>query len=118
MSAAADHLRAAKALIDAPERWTKGAFARRADGLMLMRGESWDQASCFCAEGAIRRSQNGVLPHVLDAFMERAIPKSFKFEAHARNFVMFNDHPDTTHADIMALFDRAISLADREAGDA
>ena len=108
----AEQLRAAKALIDTPDKWTKGCFARRADGLLLMRGESWDEAVCFCSEGAVRKASNGLLPPDVDRLLERAVPRTFHTSSNCRNFVLFNDAEETSHADVMKMFDRAIKLAE------
>lgn len=109
----AEQLRAAKALIDTPEKWTTGVLARTKSGCPI--GPQEDAATCYCAEGAIRRVQNGVLPHALESIMERAVPSGFRGACNERWFVKFNDAAKTTHADIMALFDRAIELAEQPA---
>ncbi len=93
-----DDLVAAKALIADPAKWGKGSFALP-DG-------------CLCALGAVAkvcqfppdRPWVGHPSDVRDC-LTRALPGSH------RVVVSFNDHPDTTHADIMALFDRAINAS-------
>ena len=93
-----DDLIAAKALIATPEKWIKGEFER--DG-------------CFCARGAIQ-AVNLDSSREIDAeeALEAAVPRRAR---HRSKFVSsvskFNDDPNTTHADIMALFDRAIARA-------
>jgi hypothetical protein len=92
----ADILREARALIDTPEKWIKGEYGR--DG-------------CFCAAASIDHvSQINPSTYDIKALVAlyRNTPKPFEYE-----LVAYNDHPDTTHADIMALFDRAISEAER-----
>lgn len=91
-----DDLIAAKALIDTPEKWIRGAF-RNAHG--------------YCLLGAVREVAARKAPEacwydskMLDALWAH-IPGPYA------NPVGFNDRPNTTHADIMALFDRAIEAA-------
>lgn len=108
----AEQLRAAKALIDTPERWTKGKNARGVHGGVT--DPTGKDAVCRCSNGAIVCSTqrwNSSLGRKLDA----AVPKAFSGYAEngfAARFVQYNDHPDTTHADIMKLFDDAIALAE------
>lgn len=89
----AEQLRAAKALIDTPERWTQCGRFRE------FRGAT----ECFCAWGALDRatSRHGEAL----GWLELAIPTDATLPA-------FNDDPRTTHADIMKLFDDAIALAE------
>ena len=99
-------LRSARALIDAPEKWTKGTEARDAHGFRV-RFESPD-AVCFCAVGALlgalhRAGNDDDGECVALRRLRKALPIGFA------DVVSLNDHPDTTHADIMAVFDRAIA---------
>lgn len=103
----ADQLRAAKALIDAPERWTQGDFSNEYNGIR-----------CFCALGALGEEDEDVLEHPeAVAFLRHALPQDWlrtsKYGAmdNGSPIAEFNDSCRTTHADIMALFDRAIALA-------
>ena len=98
MTSIAQVLRDARALIDTPDKWVKGYNER--DG-------------CMCVLGAIAkvlRSRN-VIPdweYSESAEMAKFLPAGF------RQIDDFNDHPTTTHADVMALFDRAIAAAELE----
>ncbi len=89
-----DDLIAAKALIDAPEKWTKGHYE--------MRG-------CFCAVGALLKV-TGLEPDDDPTDSEKALIEALPALSRDTEFVItsFNDAKATTHADIMALFDRAI----------
>ena len=95
----ADTLRRARAMIDAPEKWCKGAF---------------DAGGRFCMLGAVIRSK----PRFED-FAE-GIEFVGKCDAALRrasggwSTMSWNDDADTTHADVMSAFDRAIELAERE----
>ncbi len=112
----AEQLRAAKALIDTPDKWTKGVDAAGPAGKEI--DENSEEAVCFCANGAILYAACEP-EHVKTcaAFLEAAVPARFDPDPSTwdSGFVQYNDHPATTHADIMALFDRAIALADQPA---
>lgn len=102
----------ARALIDTPEKWTKGTYARDAEGLSC----SVDAEACsFCAMGAMYTA----------APLYRAAPKRHtsycgalgtltKECPYSMCVVDYNDDPDTEHKDIMALFDRAIEASKDE----
>ena len=86
---------AAKALIDTPEKWMKGGF--------------WDEKrTCFCVAGALRETETklGEFRRDMWRLVIEALP-----EWAAGYIPDFNDAPETTHADVMALFDRAIAAA-------
>jgi len=81
-----DDLIAARALIDTPEKWIRGLFY---DG------------GCYCILGALNHV------HACDgAFfaIHRALPSGVTVPE-------FNDDPSTTHAHVLALFDRAIAAS-------
>lgn len=87
-----DDLKAAKALIDAPEKW-------RQDGSFGFG------TGCFCVLGAVATAaQEDDACGAARDYLEREVPGM-------RSVVVYNDDPSTTHADIMALFDRAIANA-------
>lgn len=93
-----DNLIAARALIDTPEKWGKEHYEPR--------------PGCFCVSGALAKVY-GVDPNPQNC---EAGPEYRALYAAVPNGpwsgpVNYNDHPDTTHADIMALFDRAIEAA-------
>ncbi len=100
----ADDLRKAKALIDTPEKWVKGAY-RNASG-------------CLCAVGAVMVA-TGTDPDGVQAgdkiapcewLLVAELPDHLRTHGPA-GIVVFNDAPSTTHADIMVLFNRAIAAA-------
>lgn len=104
----AKDLRAAKALIDTPDKWTKGVWARDADGADVSVDDV-SAAVCFCSFGACKMAVG--FDNCVDDMMLAlggAIPEG----SAAVSTPSFNDHPDTTHADVMALFDRAIAAAE------
>lgn len=84
MATVKENLIAAKALIDTPEKWIKGELSKN---------------GCYCALGAVQRASNYNV-RTKDALYD-ALPDV--------GIMTFNDDPNTTHSDIMALFDRAIA---------
>lgn len=100
-----DILRKAKAHISEPDMWHKGAYSDSDDG---DEGESGAIAGqpC-CAVGALIFVVGREVPSLVD-HLRAALPEGKKHYYVAA----FNDAPDTTHADIMALFDRAIAAAE------
>lgn len=87
---------AARALIDTPEKWIQGTW-----NLDLASG-----ATCFCALGALREVVGGLAGDAFSLLCDQ-VPGRYK-----RGIARFNDAPTTTHADVMALFDRAIAACD------
>lgn len=92
-----DILIKAKRLIDSPEKWRK-------DALDLRRG-------VCCIAQAIARQ-----PEAKDGgVFSQAAKKTFQalgFSSDWRDAAKFNDSPDTTHLDIMNLFNKAIERAE------
>lgn len=99
-----DDLIAAKALIDTPSRWFKGNYV--------------SVAGCMCALGACRQQMYGSPfggmgdTNPLAQALANALPSG------RWSVSDYNDDPETTHADIMALFDRAIAAATENTGEA
>ena len=82
----------ARGLIDEPRKWWKGNSFNPGD------------RNCICAERALIEAMDnnyliGTAPFIA---LQDKVPYGLRlFE--------YNDHPNTTHADMMNLFDRAIS---------
>ena len=107
-------LRAARERISDPGRWTKNELARERNGVSV---PSWDDAACqWCAIGAAwceAGAALGALHPAIDAlanaaqelFPERIVGIAWRVST-------VNDHPETTHADVLRVYDRAISLAE------
>ena len=97
-------LEEAKALISEQERWGKG---------------EWYRDGCMCIEGALAKASD-IEPYEVrndDPIVElilKSIPEDFAggFDWRFNTLVNFNDHPDTTHEDVMKLFERAILSCD------
>ncbi len=95
---------AARAKIDAPEKWTKGAHARDSEGKVV---DILSRNACrFCADGAFRSLGE---PWRWWIAREELVRATQLCPAEETEIIRFNDAPATTHADIMALFDRAIA---------
>lgn len=97
----ADTLRKAKALISDPVNWNK-------DGHYFKGGDR--SSNCMCFYGALGTAKgiDAGEVHSNDVVIWLLCEELFDMTA-----TDYNDHPDTTHADIMALFDRAIELAEK-----
>jgi hypothetical protein len=100
MTQAGNLLRAAKALISDPDKWTQEGLYVTDDG-------------CMCAHGALNRAymKGGHSYEIADQaynFMSKALIKLQPYRA----VTSYNDDPETTHSDIMNLFDDAATMAD------
>ena len=110
----ADDLREARKVIERPESWTKGQYAKMASGRKA-HSPLMQQAVCFCAVGAVCKAVGEVdecLPRSrrLTDFLREFVPENKR--ASLRGIVAYNDRKSTTHADILNLFDRAIAAAE------
>ena len=95
----------ARELIEKPEIWTKGEYARDESGNSCRPTGPF--ARCFCALGAVKaagnyKGDNNPAAEKLTESLER---DRFRWVC------LFNDSKDTTHADVLALFDKAIATA-------
>lgn len=98
-------LQAAKEKINTPEKWCKGVYARLPNG---MPTTSSDKEACtWCMVGALRCVSNYKANDL-------TLGKAFGVDMVERLFNL-NDRGSTTHADVMAAFDKAIALAKQEA---
>jgi hypothetical protein len=93
-------LRAAKALISDPDKWTQ-------DGLYIT------PCGCMCAQGALNRSfwASDYNEDVVDQATQYLTKTLKNIDLYAY-ITKYNDDPETTHADIMSLFDDAATMAD------
>jgi hypothetical protein len=100
MTQAGNLLRAAKALISDPSRWTQQGVYVTDDG-------------CMCAQGALNRAYTAgehsyETAYEAENFLKVVVKKVRTY----RLVTSYNDDPETTHADIMNLFDDAATMAD------
>lgn len=87
----------ARELISDPKRWTKGYFAKTALGAPC--GSLSDRAICWCISGAINK---------VSEFKNHQVAYDRLRLVVGPLITQFNDDPKTTHADVIAAFDRAI----------
>lgn len=92
-----------KELLAKPESWAQGSLARNRRGEAV--GPSDESACCFCLWGAVvrcypERSQYCDVLDALHAAIEARVGKRL-------SLVSFNDRSETTHADILAVVERA-----------
>ena len=105
-------LRKAREIITPEDRWTKGVLARDSQGRSVS-ADSKD-AVCFCAMGAIDKAafqQYRTSAHL--SFMEVGDTASDAIsvlgeEVGTRTVNVWNDDPNTTHEDVLEMFDRTI----------
>lgn len=95
---------AAKALIDTPEKWTRGSFARDSENYHVDFYSK--DAVCYCSLGALYKSQQGI--HSLEA----ALAKRHLWYAAGESIAEYND--THTHPEVMAVWDKAIELAKKD----
>jgi len=98
MMSVKDDLIAAKMLIDTPDKWTKGRYFR--EGLL-------------CAQSALTTATRGVGYQDAELALRRAVPVLFSCGNELPALERYNDAQFTMHADIMALFDRAIAAQEK-----
>lgn len=94
----ADDLVAAKAMIEEPANWTKHPKS----------------LSPMCAYAAVMVACQGPMPagHTERSLRaQEALSLAMGQSPFGTDVIAFNDAPDTTHADVLALFDRAIALS-------
>ena len=101
----ADVLRAAKALIDTPEKWTKGTYAEDARGVAV--GYDDPDACRFCSSGALKR---------VGATVGEGEPYTLLAEAFGTEGpTVCSANDEASHTEVMAAFDRAIAAAEASA---
>ena len=109
-----DVLKAARALIADPERWTQRTDARNAHGLPVDPRDT--DATCWCPIGACFR----VSPVRASAAMRElswGLPKSWDY-GHRWPLANWNNASSRTHRAVLHRFDRAIARLEKEAADA
>lgn len=101
---AARQLRAAKSRIITPETWNQGCAAVDRSGEECF---AWSKrAHRRCTWGAIAADENNTAAAF--RYFRAANPDIDRFAD-------WNDHPERTHDEVMAAFDRAIAFAEAEA---
>ena len=88
-------LTAARKIVADPAMWYRGDYTASGD---------WNTSEPCCASGAIGRAAYAIDVHPFDAILNIGAFTPRKVGIHR-----FNDRPTTTHADVLAVFDRAIA---------
>lgn len=101
-----DDLKAARALISEPERWTKGVGARDWGGNCVTSDSK--SAHSFCLDGACFRTTRGNAQVARYETLSAAIQAQFS-GIQGRTFWCWNDLATTRHEDVLAVLDRAIA---------
>ena len=96
----------ARGLIDEPSKWTKLAWARNSRQISCAMDNS--DAKCFCLGSALILACPPLEPNIVNVEIKNQLPE---IDGKIPSISDYNDHPDTTHADIMDLFDKAIEAA-------
>lgn len=105
MSDTVEILKAAKALIADEENWTQTVYARDENGESVSATDP--RAVCFCSRGAIDKitAGNGAWEGAYDILLGLVTEDD--------DCIGVADFNDThTHAEVLALFDRAIARAE------
>lgn len=96
----------ARMKITAPERWTRGEYARDGDGNPCAPNDI--NACCWCSMGAIEAvADNPDDGHMAMEFLGFASTYLFLHQ--------WNDDPETSHSDVLAAYDKAFWDAKDEA---
>ncbi len=111
-----DFLRAARSVIASETAWTTGCNARTVAKFPVVP-ES-DLATCFCSQGALLLIDYRVYGKT---YYQEASPDYFRakyvLDAAANMYggvTRFNDGAGRTHAQVLELFDEAISISEKE----
>lgn len=113
MSQLLDDLKAVRELLSVPERWTKGEHARTNTGCPVPINSR--RAKCWCLEGATARAVksderfNNTWGCLLDMFRQDHPDAKI-----IGGIIEWNDADDRTHADVLALLDKAIAAEERK----
>lgn len=100
----------AKSFIDTPEKWHKGDWAN-------------NEGTCFCSMGAIAKALGHDVLDIMNNYKDVGqlhkhqvsliLQKAMSVDPNTEKGCVadINDHDETTHAEIMGYFDKAIELA-------
>jgi hypothetical protein len=105
-------LKAAKANIATPDKWTKGCAARGPQGNVV----DPSMGTCFCALGAIWGVTSPANDPDSAGFLAEFLLEKARLILHPEFFHVpaFNDDKDTKHEEVLDLYDKAIELAERK----
>lgn len=103
-------LKEARELLSDPKRWTKGAMCRVID-TRAVTGVRHQENLCYCAVGAIELFSNDGPYNDESGKPAELLERELDHRGDGRGVVTFNDHGETTHRDILGLFDDTIARA-------
>lgn len=102
-----EDLKAARELISDPKRWTQGVSARDALGESVSSGS--DDATCFCAIGALTRVTGDFSDRYYAA---RAYLWSFVSNKYGTGVAVADVNDEHGHTAVLEVFDKGIALAE------
>ena len=102
MTTVHDVLVRARQIITPPEAWTQGALARGKNSEPVP--VSFNDAVCFCSYGANQRASF----ELKAGFRICAVADDALRAAAGMGVATFNDSPSRSHAEVLAVFDKAI----------
>ena len=97
-------LTATRVLIAEPARWTKGAYARNRNGDEIEHDRPG--AVCWCLVGALKKAGHFTWDLEIPADVTACLRK-----VGVRSQTIWNDAKRRTHAQVVAMLDRAIANA-------
>ena len=100
-------LRKMRKRLSDPAKWHKGDYFKdfpKMDTDDLYNGDGFPDCPACLYGTVVYVTENPNTSCSLSRALERVLPHSFNDD-----LVNFNDHPDTTHQDVLALIDRAIA---------
>jgi hypothetical protein len=115
----AERMQKIASLIDSPDKWNKGSFARNANGDIVHYYA--EDACSFCLMGAFWKTYRehqihndavyaglNILRNAVRSYCVK-LPQSYGYD-----ISVTNDHPDVTHTDIKNIVAEAIKLGSLE----
>lgn len=105
-----EYLKAARAVIDRPEKWTKKTMAR--DSHRRPVPPSSAEAVRFCSVGALEKTMlRRETSSTVDGEARILLTLAVCVLTNTQSVVWFNDNRRTKHEDVMEVFDAAIQFA-------
>lgn len=100
-----------KKILDSPDKWTKGAYARGKSGKDVSNFGRY--ATCFCLAGAFNRAagqrSNRNMYSLAPGYAKASVAMNNRvWRGGHFSFVTYNDLPTTTYEDIIRLIDESI----------
>lgn len=99
-----------------PARWTKGEYARNAEGCGMGDVHS-SAAVCFCSKGAILRAPAANARYAIGLGCVVAANGAYlvlETILGGQSIVLWNDAPERTHAEVVAVFEKAVEITSKE----